>query len=68
MTVGKVRLYNYNNQSRSASSYSMAPDQAYNSIFQWSEMPLRNDDCLNNSQVIADVWLNVYGKIYWLNI
>ncbi len=44
----------------------MAPDQAYNSIFQWSERPLRNDDWLNNSQVISDVWLNVYGKIYWL--
>ncbi len=44
----------------------MAPDQAYNSIFQWSERLLRNNDWLNNSQVIADVWLNVCGKIYWL--
>ncbi len=44
----------------------MAPDQAHNSMFQWSKSPLRNDDSLNNSQVIADVWLNVHGKIYWL--
>ncbi len=31
-------------------------------VGEWSERPLRNDDW----QVIADVWLNVYGKIYWL--
>ncbi len=44
LTVGKAKLYNYNSQSRSASSQSMALDQAHNSIFQWSERPLRNDD------------------------
>ncbi len=44
----------------------MAPDQAYNYIFQWSERPLRNLDWLNNSQVFADVCLNMYGKIYRL--
>ncbi len=44
LTVGKARLYNYNSQSKSASSQSMAPDQAHNSIFQWSEKTLRNDD------------------------
>ncbi len=33
----------------------MAPDQAHNSIFQWTERHLRND-----------VWLNMYGTIYWL--
>ncbi len=44
LTVGKDRLYNYNSQNKSASSWSMAPDQAHNSIFHWSEKPLRNDD------------------------
>ncbi len=44
----------------------MAADQVYNSIFQCSERLLRNDDWLNNSQLIADVWLNMYGMIYWL--
>ncbi len=66
LTVGKARLYNYNSQNWSAINQSMAPDQAHDSMFQWSEKPLRNDDRQNNSKVIVDVWLNVYGKIYWL--
>ncbi len=44
----------------------MTPDQAHTYIFQWSERLLRNYDWLSNSHIIADVWLNVYGKIYWL--
>ncbi len=39
--------------------------QAHNSSSQWSERLLRNDDWQNNLKVITDVWLNVYGKIYY---
>ncbi len=46
VTIGKARLYNYNSKSMSTSSHrsSMTLDQPHNSIFQWSERPLRNDD------------------------